>query len=100
LPETEGQKIHENVKPLDSEKIIEKYYPNSFRDTDLLEYLKSKNVTELVFVGMMTQMCIDATVRTAKDLEFECTVISDATTTRDLEVNGTQVKQPMFKLLF
>jgi nicotinamidase-related amidase len=92
LPETEGQEIHENVKPLEGEKVIEKYYPNSFRDTGLLEYLKSQNVTELVFVGMMTQMCIDATVRAAKDLEFECTVIGDACATRDLEVNGKQVK--------
>lgn len=92
LPETEGQEIHENVKPLEGEKVIEKYYPNSFRDTCLLEYLKSQNVTELVFVGMMTQMCIDATVRAAKDLEFECTVIGDACATRDLEVNGKQVK--------
>ncbi|MFV5688755.1 cysteine hydrolase family protein [Flavobacterium sp. ZT3R25] len=92
LPETEGQEIHENVKPLEGEKVIEKYYPNSFRDTGLLEYLKSQNVTELVFVGMMTQMCIDATVRAAKDLEFKCTVIGDACATRDLEVNGKQVK--------
>ncbi|MCD1117608.1 cysteine hydrolase family protein [Chryseobacterium turcicum] len=92
LPETKGQEIHENVKPLSGEKVIEKYYPNSFRETELLEYLKSQNVTELVFVGMMTQMCIDATVRAAKDSNFECTVIADATATRDLEVNGKQVK--------
>jgi nicotinamidase-related amidase len=50
--------------------------------------LKSQNITELVFVGMMTQMCIDATVRAAKDLNFECSVIAYTTATRDLEVNG------------
>ncbi|TDE49188.1 cysteine hydrolase family protein [Flavobacterium sp. GT3P67] len=92
LPDTKGQEIHENVTPLGGEKVIEKYYPNSFRETELLEYLKSQNVTELVFVGMMTQMCIDATVRAAKDFEFQCTVIGDACATLDLEVNGKQVK--------
>jgi nicotinamidase-related amidase len=92
LPETEGVEIHSNVKPLESEKVITKYYPNSFRDTDLLEYLKANNITELVFAGMMTHMCIDATVRAAKDFEFECTVIADACATRDLEVNGLEVK--------
>lgn len=92
LPETKGQEIHENVKPLSGEKVITKYYPNSFRETELLDYLKSKNITELVIVGMMTQMCVDATVRAAKDFEFECTVIGDATATRDLEVIGKQVK--------
>ncbi|MBC7557257.1 MAG: cysteine hydrolase [Chryseobacterium sp.] len=92
LPNTKGQEIYENVKPQDGEKLIEKHYPNSFRDTDLLDYLKSQNISELVIVGMMTQMCIDATTRAAKDFEFECTVIGDACATRDLEVNGKTVK--------
>ena len=92
LPNTKGQEIHDNVKPFDGEKVIEKNYPNSFRDTELLDYLKSKNITELVIVGMMTQLCIDATTRAAKDFGFECTVIGDACATRDLEVNGKKVK--------
>ncbi|SFI11354.1 cysteine hydrolase family protein [Halpernia frigidisoli] len=100
LPDTEGQKIHENVKPLSGEKVIAKNYPNSFRETGLLEYLKSQNIKELVFVGMMTQMCIDATVRAAKDLEFECTVIGDATATRDLELNGIAVKAEFVQTAF
>lgn len=92
LPETKGQEIHDNVKPLEGEKVITKYYPNSFRDTDLFEYLKSQNITELVVSGMMTHMCVDATVRAAKDFEFECTVIGDACASRNLEINGKTVK--------
>jgi nicotinamidase-related amidase len=92
LPETKGAEIHENVKPENGEKLIVKNYPNSFKETALLEYLRSLNVTELVFTGMMTHMCIDATVRAARDFGFECTVIGDACATRDLEVNGAQVK--------
>ena len=92
LPGTKGQEIHENVKPLSGEKVIEKNYPNSFRETNLLEYLKSQNSTELVFVGMMTQMCVDATVRAAKDFGFKCTLIGDATATLDLQVNDKKVK--------
>lgn len=92
LPETKGQEIHENVKPLAGEKVITKYYPNSFRETELLEYLKSQNITELIVAGMMTHMCVDATVRAAKDFDFECTVIGDACATRDLEINGKSVK--------
>jgi nicotinamidase-related amidase len=87
-----GAEIHENVKPLETEKIISKHYPNSFRETELLEYLKSKNITDLVICGMMTHMCIDATTRAAKDFGFNCTLIGDACATRDLEINGQQVK--------
>jgi len=92
LEGTKGQKIHENVLPEDGEKVIEKNFPNAFRETELLDHLKKNNITELVVVGMMTSTCVDSTVRAAKDFGFECTVISDACATRDLEVTGETVK--------
>ena len=92
LPQTVGAEIHENIKPTASEKVIIKHYPNGFRETELLEYLKSRNITDLVICGMMTHMCVDATVRAAKDYGFNCVVISDACATKDLDINGDKVK--------
>ena len=89
---TKGVAIHENVKPLSGEKVITKQFPNSFRGTDLLEYLQSNEITHLVIAGMMTHMCIDAGTRAAVDFGFECTVIGDACATRDLEIDGKTVK--------
>lgn len=89
---TNGIEIHENVKPLDGEKVFQKYYPNSFRETGLLEYLKENDVTEVVITGMMTHMCVDATTRAAFDFGYTCTVIGDACAARDLEINGKAVK--------
>lgn len=40
---------------------------------------------------MMTHMCIDATVRAAKDLGYTSTLIEDACATRALEINGKKV---------
>lgn len=91
-PGTQGAAIHDNVKPLEGEKVVPKHYPNSFRETDLLEYLKSHDVTEIVITGMMSHMCVDATTRAAKDLGFECTVIADACASRDQELHGKTVK--------
>ncbi len=92
LPLTKGMEIHENVKPMENEKVIVKHFPNGFRETELLDYLKNKDITDLVICGMMTHMCVDATVRAAKDFGFNCTVIGDACATRDLEINGAMVK--------
>jgi len=94
LPQTKGAEIHENIKPTANEKIIVKNYPNSFRETELLEYMKSKDISNLVICGMMTHMCVDATVRAAKDFGFNCVVISDACATRDLVFKGETVKAP------
>jgi nicotinamidase-related amidase len=92
LPDTEGADINEIVKPLESEKIIIKHFPNSFKDTELLDYLNFNYITDLTICGMMTHMCIDATVRAAKDFGFNCTLIGDACATKSLEYNGVKVK--------
>lgn len=91
LPNTDGNKINDAVKPSSKDKIIIKHYPNSFRETELLEYLKKNKVDELVIVGMMTHMCVEATTRAANDLGFKCTLISDACATRDVEFEGVTV---------
>lgn len=91
IPDTEGAEIHQSVKPLAGEKVFTKHYPNSFRETGLLEYLQSQHISELVICGMMTHMCIDATTRAARDYGFNCTVIGDACATKDLSINGASV---------
>lgn len=91
IPDTFGVEIHENVKPSGTEKVVTKYFPNSFRETDLLSYLNQEGITSLVICGMMTHMCVDATTRAAKDFGFDCTVINDACATRDLNTQGKTV---------
>ncbi len=91
LPETDGVKIHESVSPLVGEKIITKHFPNSFRGTDLEDYLHGKGVKQIIFCGMMSHMCIDATVRAAFDKGFTCVVAEDACATRNLSHGGIDV---------
>ncbi|QMU60448.1 MAG: isochorismatase family protein [Gammaproteobacteria bacterium] len=91
LPNTEGSEIHGSVDPLPSETVISKHFPNSFRETNLLDQLKVKNITDLVICGAMSHMCIEATARAAADLEFKCVVVQDACATRDIEFHGKEV---------
>jgi nicotinamidase-related amidase len=84
---TEGVEIHANVKPVPGELVIRKHYPNSFRDTSLLEHLKREKIDHVVIAGMMTHMCVDATTRAAFDHGFQCTVLHDACATRPLSFN-------------
>jgi len=92
LPNTKGVEIHKSVAPQTGEAIIEKYFPNAFRDTDLLNVLRRSEVDEAVICGAMTHMCVDATTRAAFDFGFRCTVIEDACATRNLEYKGTMVE--------
>ncbi len=91
LPDTEGINFHENVTPLSDETVIKKHFPNSFRDTGLQVYLLSRGIKELVICGMMSHMCIDATVRAAFDQGYACMVAHDACATRNLVFNGMEI---------
>lgn len=92
LPNTKGVEIHENVKPLENEIIIEKNFPNSFLQTSLESELEKLDIKELVICGMMSHMCVDSTTRAAFDLGYDCTLIPDACTTKDLEFKGKKIK--------
>lgn len=91
LPDTEGVKIHASVAPLTGETIIVKHFPNSFRETNLLEYLNGLGVDRLVLCGMMTHMCVEAGTRAAVDFGFPVLLAADACATRALTYDEMKV---------
>lgn len=88
---SEGSDIHDAAAHFEGEPIVYKHYPNSFRETNLLDMLKEWGIERLVITGMMTHMCVDATARAAADLGFKVIIAEDACATRDLEYNGTVI---------
>jgi nicotinamidase-related amidase len=90
-PGTEGIEIHPAVAPAEGELVLEKASPNSFLETGLEEELRKRGADDLVVAGMMSSMCVDATVRAAADLGFSPTVVHDACAAPDLEFNGVEV---------
>ena len=91
LPHTPGIEFHESVAPLPGEAVVEKHFPNSFRGTTLEDHLSSRGISSLVICGMMSHMCIDATVRAAVDKGYTCHVVHDACATRSLAFLGTEI---------
>ena len=91
IPGTDGVRIHSSVAPQEGEPVIVKNHPNSFLKSGLRQVLDEKGIEELVIVGAMSHMCIDATARAASDLGYKTTVVHDACATRDLEFRGETV---------
>ncbi|HVM73021.1 MAG TPA: cysteine hydrolase family protein [Anaerolineales bacterium] len=91
LPGTAGLDFHQSINPLPGETVITKHFPNSFRETGLLEHLKSLGIESLVVCGMMTAMCVDATTRAAADLGYPVRLAADACATRALAYDTTRV---------
>ena len=90
-PGTPGFDIHDAVRPEGDEPVVQKAEPNAFVGTGLDERLRGLGTGELVVAGMMSSMCVDATVRAAVDLGFSTTVVHDACAAPDLEFGGQTI---------
>lgn len=90
-PGSDGAKLHPKVLNLENEPVVLKHFPNSFRETGLQALLEDKGIEDLVIIGSMSHMCIDATTRAAADLGYKVKVIHDACASRDLEFEGSVV---------
>ena len=88
---TEGAAISPVVAPEKDEATVLKHRPNSFHDTGLEAMLRDKGITAVTICGAMSQMCIDATARAARDMGFAVTVVEDACGARDVSFGSTTV---------
>ncbi|WP_026883445.1 cysteine hydrolase family protein [Clostridium akagii] len=91
LQDSIGAEINYLVTPREDEKVFIKHVPNSFFETGLDKTISDNNINHIVVCGMMTHMCIDTTVRYAKELGLIVTLIEDACTTKDLTRNGNTI---------
>jgi nicotinamidase-related amidase len=90
-PGSEGAQLHPKVMNRADEQVVLKHFINSFRETELKAILDQHDIDDLVIVGSMSHMCIDALTRAAVDFGYTATVIHDACASRDLEFNGLTV---------
>ena len=89
--DTPGAEIDDRVAPAAGEAVIVKAHPNAFRETELEDMLRGQGIDELVVGGMMTSMCVDASVRAAADLGFGVTVVGDACAAPELSRGSVTV---------
>jgi nicotinamidase-related amidase len=94
-PGTDGVEIHPLVVPAPAEPLIVKDAPNGFMRTELEAQLRTRGIDSLVVAGMMSSMCVDATVRAALDLGFDAVVAHDACAAPDLEFGGNALPANM-----
>ena len=83
-PPTElGLEIIDELTPEKGEYIITKGKGNAFYNTNLESILRSKGVKKVILTGVVTNGCIDATVRGARERDFNVIIPIDCTATRE-----------------
>lgn len=74
-----GNAILPELSPMHGEIAIDKPGKGMFWATGLHEMLTAKGITQLVFAGVTTEVCVQTSMREANDRGYECLLIEDAT---------------------
>ncbi|MDL2403667.1 cysteine hydrolase family protein [Rhizobium mayense] len=74
-----GTAILPELAPINGEIVIEKPGKGAFYATDLGDILKRRGITQLVFAGVTTEVCVQTTMREANDRGYECLLAEEAT---------------------
>ena len=80
---SDNWQVYHELKPQENEKIFNKSYNSIFKDSALKEYLDSKSITDLTFVGMQVEFCIDTSVKVGFEYGYKITIVEDAISTFD-----------------
>jgi ureidoacrylate peracid hydrolase len=78
---TWGAEFIENLKPQESDLIVEKPRFSAFAGTNLDTILRAHDIKYVAFTGVTTNICVQSTLRDAFHLDYFCILISDATAT-------------------
>jgi nicotinamidase-related amidase len=76
-----------------SDHLITKQRWGAFLGTDLHEYLRQKDVTQVVLAGIATSIGVESTARSAYDLGYNVALVVDAMTDRDADAHRNSVER-------
>ena len=62
-PDTPGFEVASPAKPAPGEAVVHKSLPNAFASTDLASRLAALKKPNVLLVGFMTHLCVEATAR-------------------------------------
>ena len=74
-----GNQIVELLTPIAGELVIDKPGKGAFYGTDLMAQLEHRGITQLVIMGVTTEVCVQSSMREANDRGFDCLLVEDGT---------------------
>ncbi|MEU5027222.1 cysteine hydrolase family protein [Streptomyces milbemycinicus] len=83
-PKTPGWELHLPVREGQREVVIRKPEDDGFKDTPLGELLTGMGIQAIAVCGVMSEMCVSATARTALALGYRVVLPHDAHATYDI----------------
>lgn len=78
LPGTWGWEFVEGLTPGPNDTVIEKTRPDAFINTHLDRVLRARSIQTVIILGVITEGCVESTVRSASYHDYYTVVVEDA----------------------
>ena len=84
--------ILEELQPLEGEIVLPKITSSAFNSTPIDQMLRNMNKDTLLLCGVVTNGCVETTMRDARDLGYKCVLVSDACAAMTVEAHEQTIR--------
>ena len=93
-----GSAIAEGINVNEGDMVIQKSTMCAFKQTNLKETLNEQGINRLVFGGLVTDLCLETSIRSAYDLGYEAISLVDcmASLSQSAHISSVEENFPLF----
>ena len=92
VPHTDGWQILDSLTMKENDIVIRKKANDAFYQTTLADTLKKHDISKLLICGWATDFCVDSTLKSALNRNYQVTAVADCHTVSDREnISALQV---------
>lgn len=77
VPDSWGAEFYGNATPIEGDIVVTKHRFGGFAGTNLDQLLRTNGIRTLIYTGVVTQVCVESTVREAFFRDYYNVVLSD-----------------------
>jgi nicotinamidase-related amidase len=88
----EGAAVVDELEPQPGELVVDKFGYGAFHNTLLVDALRALHVSQVVVTGVVTQICVEDTVRQGMQAGYEMVVVSDCVASFDDELHRATLR--------
>ena len=93
----EGPGVIDELAPRRGELVIDKYGYGAFHNTMLGDVLRALSVSQVVVTGVVTQICVEDTVRQGMQLGLEMVLVRDGVASFDADLHNATLRNVEMK---
>jgi nicotinamidase-related amidase len=93
----QGAAVVDELAPHPGELVLDKYGYGAFHNTPLQDVLAALGVRQVVVTGVVTQICVEDTIRQGMQRGFEMVLVSDGVASFDEELHRATLRNVAMK---